>query len=353
MVEDGKKISFSFSKVTAKPKVIPNVIKPAPEKAVQFIECVEKNSIKVIGITEDNNEPLVIPMQPSAKRSLPTKRVPSKENGSASELRQNGSLTLEEMAVRELLSGKKENDDQVEVKVMEVPMIVNPPDGKEESTAEDYSNVPIQDFGLAMLRGMGWKADKGIGKNAQLIAASMPELRPKGMGLGADKVVKSAQKTKDTNEELKLANGSYVQFDCGRLDGQYGQVMGFDEGAARVMVKMARTGQMEKVGENTFSLVTKSDYDKNSKVLNIKEYKDYHAKKDKMDDVLHRYVERKNKIESIPQSRDKINDRSENGSNGRSRHHKTKKSKHSKSPHRKHKSDHKKHKKNKHKRSSS
>lgn len=40
-----------------------------------------------------------------------------------------------------------------------------PPEGEVESTLEDYEKVPIGDYGLAMLRGMGWKEGFGIGKN--------------------------------------------------------------------------------------------------------------------------------------------------------------------------------------------
>jgi len=29
----------------------------------------------------------------------------------------------------------------------------------------DYDRVPIDDFGFAMLRGMGWKTGQGLGKN--------------------------------------------------------------------------------------------------------------------------------------------------------------------------------------------
>lgn len=34
-----------------------------------------------------------------------------------------------------------------------------------QSTVEDYEKIPVDAFGLAMLRGMGWKPGKGIGKN--------------------------------------------------------------------------------------------------------------------------------------------------------------------------------------------
>ena len=34
-----------------------------------------------------------------------------------------------------------------------------------QATDKDYEQVPIEQFGLAMLRGMGWKDGEGVGKN--------------------------------------------------------------------------------------------------------------------------------------------------------------------------------------------
>lgn len=342
MEEDTKKISFSFKQIS-KPKVIP--ILPKTEKAVQFIECVEEKSIKVAGVVEKVDDELVITMPKSVKQRLPTKEVVS---SIPNKLQENGASTLEEMAVQAILKGCKkrergeaeEEEEEEDTKIVEVPLIIDPQEGMEMSTAEDYENIPIEKFGLAMLRGMGWKPTKGVGKNSQIIAASLPEIRSKGMGLGADKLIKSVQKTQSSEEELKLKQGSFVQFIIGKLNGQYGQVCGFDELSSRVIVKVSRTGDLENVSENLFTLVTKSDYDKNCNVINIKQYKEYHEGKTNS-----------NNNEDQSNHREKIN--KDIYSDHRSRHHKTKKSKHSKSPHRKHKSNHNKHKKYKHKKSSS
>jgi hypothetical protein len=50
----------------------------------------------------------------------------------------------------------------------------------EESTMEDYSSVPIESFGAALLRGMGW--NPGSGPNPKV---HEPKRRPAGLGLGA------------------------------------------------------------------------------------------------------------------------------------------------------------------------
>lgn len=341
MEEDTKKISFSFKQVTSKPKVVPIASKSNNEKNIDFIECVEEKAIKVIGLVEKVEHELVIPMQPSIKRRVPAKFVKSKQNDSENKSVDNETPTLDELAVQSILAGcQKKEEKEEDLNPIELPTIVNPPEGKEVSTLEDYENIPVDKFGLAMLRGMGWKSSVGTGKKSIEVTTNLPEVRPRGMGLGADKLVTHIQNKLDTEEKLELKDGSYVQFIIGRLNGQYGQVKGFDEGDSRVMVKIARMDQIVKVNENSFQVVTKSNYDKNSKVINIKEYHEYHENQNKLnesEDLKH--LERKSKLDVNTKHRLK--------------HHKTKKSKHSKSPHRKYKSDHNRHKKYKSKKTSS
>ncbi|KAJ7928530.1 DExH-box splicing factor binding site-domain-containing protein [Mycena leptocephala] len=55
------------------------------------------------------------------------------------------------------------------------------------ATLEDYSRVPVEQFGLALLRGMGWKegtaATRKPGKG--LVQPYLPEARPALLGIGA------------------------------------------------------------------------------------------------------------------------------------------------------------------------
>ena len=54
---------------------------------------------------------------------------------------------------------------------------------------ESYYKVPIEDFGMAMLRGMGWNQGQPIGKNPNgIIEAVKIEPRPSLLGLGAKPV---------------------------------------------------------------------------------------------------------------------------------------------------------------------
>ncbi|QSL65281.1 hypothetical protein MERGE_002590 [Pneumocystis wakefieldiae] len=61
--------------------------------------------------------------------------------------------------------------------------IMNLPD---PATLEDYENIPVEEFGNALLRGMGWKEGEGIGKNKQ--EAEVPNKmvrRTQFLGIGA------------------------------------------------------------------------------------------------------------------------------------------------------------------------
>lgn len=100
------------------------------------------------------------------------------------------------------------------------------------------------------------------------MSAVIPELRPKGMGLGADKVTQ--QKNTDSNkqeEELKIEKGTFVKIIAGKQSNNYGQIEGFDDDAGRLIIKLALGGNIISVNEFMVQPVTKSEYSKNSKVL--------------------------------------------------------------------------------------
>lgn len=90
----------------------------------------------------------------------------------------------------------------------------------------------------------------------------MPKLRPKGLGLGADKVLARPPES----EDLTIALKSYVKFRSGQRNGAYGQVEAVDADCGRVVVKLALGGNVS-VSELLLIPVTRKDYEKNSKVL--------------------------------------------------------------------------------------
>ncbi|KAI9023311.1 DExH-box splicing factor binding site-domain-containing protein [Hyaloraphidium curvatum] len=68
----------------------------------------------------------------------------------------------------------------------------------DEATLEDYEKVPVDQFGAALLRGMGWKEGQGIGRNKKNAMLNPIEFiaRPELLGLGAQPADLPAPPTK-------------------------------------------------------------------------------------------------------------------------------------------------------------
>ncbi|XP_063367909.1 G-patch domain and KOW motifs-containing protein [Cydia amplana] len=276
---EGKKISFGFTKTK-------KLEKPVVAEKKEYIECLEEKSIKVVGgeVVEEK-APLVITMKPNTlitaerlkqiaeevEKGAEEVPVPgdngAKEDGQPDE-------TIDQMAVRELLNEAKQ-EKKAEGPVLTVAVPSQPVlDGQKESTLEDYDAVPIQEFGMAMLRGMGWTASKD-----QQLKHKLPELRPKGLGLGADKVIKENQKknvSKDKkDEELSIVKNSFVKITTGKYSGFYGKVVSLDEDNGRVMVDITIKKETVSLSEFMMQPVSKSEYDKQAKVINADSYEEY------------------------------------------------------------------------------
>ena len=133
--------------------------------------------------------------------------------------------SLDQRAAREIIEELSKKDETNETKIFALPVSADdlPLEGAKESTLGDYENIPINDFGKAMLRGMGWDEAKEK-KAAENIEA--PFVRPKGMGLGADKVIKKQalliQPTQ--SEKLEVKRNACVKILAGKHMNLYGTV---------------------------------------------------------------------------------------------------------------------------------
>ncbi|XP_046966796.1 G-patch domain and KOW motifs-containing protein [Vanessa cardui] len=275
---EGKKISFGFMK-TKKDN------KPLITEKKEYIECVEEKSIKVVGgEVKEEDTPLVIPMKPNTLITAERLREIAEKAENFEELETKISSdeknlpndeTIDQMAVRELMEEAKKE------KVLETPQLVLPMnakpvlEGQIESTLDDYDSVPVQEFGLAMLRGMGWTPSNDQSKYKQ------PQLRPKGLGLGADKVIKENQKkksSKDKEEDLSIVKNSFVKITSGKFSGFYAKVLSLDEDNGRVMVEISVKKETVSLSEFMMQAVSKSEFDKQSKVINAESYEEYKKK---------------------------------------------------------------------------
>lgn len=119
---DSKKISFGFTKLK-KPTLIQYAkkVEKVEKSDVQFIDCLEGSSIKVIGGEEKRvKEPLIIPMKPNKKllnledivkndfvvNDSELKIDNEQKNSTEGDMKPDEALTLNELAARELLKGK-------------------------------------------------------------------------------------------------------------------------------------------------------------------------------------------------------------------------------------------------------
>uniref|UniRef100_A0A0N5C778 G-patch domain-containing protein n=1 Tax=Strongyloides papillosus TaxID=174720 RepID=A0A0N5C778_STREA len=146
-----------------------------------------------------------------------------------------------------------------------------------EDNAEDadYSKIKVKDFGLALLRGCGWKKGEGIGKDKKVVKVSIPKIRPKGLGLGADPGVKKKKVVSEdgkTIEELELKKDGYVKILHGRYTGRYGTVQSVNADLARVYVKLTLGGNKIDISQFNVEVVSKSEHEKYGKVLNKEKY---------------------------------------------------------------------------------
>uniref|UniRef100_A0A673GEP9 G-patch domain and KOW motifs-containing protein n=1 Tax=Sinocyclocheilus rhinocerous TaxID=307959 RepID=A0A673GEP9_9TELE len=166
----------------------------------------------------------------------------------------------------------------------------------ESSTDADYERVPVEAYGLAMLKGMGWKQGEGIGHTfKQDVKPIEHQLRPKGLGLGADRsAIKDLEpgvpkrppkpgEEKKEEETLVLGPGGCVQVLAGAHKNLYGKIEGVDPDNARVVVKLAIGGKTVTIIQHSLKLVSRKEYDKNSKDLSrlSKAHKDKEREKER------------------------------------------------------------------------
>jgi len=271
-VEKKSTLAFSFSKV--KPKTSLSVKSTETVKAFELsskrtghdddedkreiIGAIVGNKIKSISNPESNEKakPLVIPCQKNHINFNP-KLI---SNASAEDLE-----VIKEM-INDTLKSKNEKEPDAN---LTVDMPSEKPKEAENIDEPNYEAIGIEQFGLAALRGMGWNEKKGIGlTNKRQCAVYEPELRPKGLGLGAGLSKKhrsdksdSDKQQEESSSSLRYSKGAYIQVTSGKNSDDYGKIVGFDDGLDRILVQLSND-QTVSLLQSCTRLVSKSDYKK-------------------------------------------------------------------------------------------
>lgn len=292
MSEDSKKsFSFGFAKKSSVKKLQDSKLRDDSTKdkndETDFVLELNKSGIQGTKKVEVKQE-LVIPcIGNTYKAGIKTQKIekPEKPEKPFEE------LTEEEKAAKELLEDAKnfdlieeENKNAnlvVEIQANEKALFEADVESRPEvSSQEDYEKIPVEGFGLGMLRGMGFNPSEGIGgfRKAKVDCID-PVIRPKGLGLGATRTNTQSKngKNKDGKEEkLVLKKGAFVKIESGPHKSQYGEIEGLDDETARVIVKVH--GQIVSISENIVTLVTKEEFKKFKNVINKEMYDKYSEK---------------------------------------------------------------------------
>lgn len=298
-------LSFGFAKKTVS-KLTDSAIRDDSTKEANdetdFVLEVNRSEIKGTKKKEVKAE-LIIPCHGNTYKLLPPKKAAPENIAVSKPEEPEKELTEEELAAKALIEEsqnwreQKENEEKPNENLV-IPLQSTDEDllddkalfeadlasRPEVSSRDDYETIPVEGFGMAMLKGMGFKADEGIGgfRKAKIDCIE-PVVRPKGLGLGASipKPKSGDSKSKDSKmkngeEELVLKKGAFVHVQSGSHKGQYGEVDGFDDESARVFVRIH--GKAVSVSENAVFLVTKAEFEKYKNVINKDMFDQYSEK---------------------------------------------------------------------------
>lgn len=298
--------SFGFQKTSAPIKLADSSLRDdsTKEKVEEKDIILDISGNKIKGTKkEEVKVDLVIPCIGNTYKGV-QKKEKTPESSTNSVENPSRELTEEEKAAKEILEESKnweenqekgknpnenlvirvqnnQNEPELDEKALFDADVEAKPD---ESKLDDYEKIPVEGFGMAMLRGMNFKPTEGIGgfRKAKIDCIE-PVMRPKGLGLGASRAnVKNGESKngdKDEKEKLVLKKGAFVQITSGSNKGKFAEVEGLDEENGRVIVKMKKSDSIS-VSENIIQLVTKREYEKGKNVINQADY-DKHAEKQK------------------------------------------------------------------------
>ncbi|XP_049436837.1 G-patch domain and KOW motifs-containing protein [Epinephelus fuscoguttatus] len=313
--EERKTFSFGFTKTVSKfkPSAVDAAIKKDEKDYLTGIDDKELQSSK----PSEKPKELIIPLIQKNRWHKADRAGHSEASGGKTQERSQDNDSVESQAVKELIEDSRRQLDQWQNGPqsganlnLSIPLLMQNkvPDGFEDgdhvkvdlrpesSSQADYDSVPVEAYGLAMLKGMGWSKEEGIGRTfKQHVKPIEHQLRPKGLGLGADRsAIKDLEPSKhkrppkpgeerEKEEELVMGPGGCVLVQSGPHKDLYGKIEGVDADNARVVVKLAIGGKSATISQYAVKLVGRKEYDKNGKDLSrlSKAHKDKEKEKER------------------------------------------------------------------------
>uniref|UniRef100_A0A5S6QTU8 G-patch domain-containing protein n=1 Tax=Trichuris muris TaxID=70415 RepID=A0A5S6QTU8_TRIMR len=157
----------------------------------------------------------------------------------------------------------------------------------------DYDSVPVEEYGKALLRGLGWSEGAAIGKtNKQVVKVIESEPRPKGLGLGAAPKLTRKKDDKcrslkdEAEDDLQLKVGAHIRRTDAPHTKEYGTVISMDEDNCRVVCQMLLSKATLSLSQYSVEVVSPAEYLQKGRCINQEKYDKYKEK-----EVTHRIVD--------------------------------------------------------------
>lgn len=105
---------------------------------------------------------------------------------------------------------------------------------QEDSTLDDYNDVPITDFGEALMRGMGWEKGKGVGRNRKIVEPV--DFATKKRTLGVTVHEEEAAEAEKLFHDFNL--GDYIEIIGGQNKGEHAKILSLSLETSRCIVRV-------------------------------------------------------------------------------------------------------------------
>ncbi|XP_017205245.1 G-patch domain and KOW motifs-containing protein isoform X2 [Oryctolagus cuniculus] len=261
-------ISFAFTRTSSRRRLVAlsDGAESAPEEK-DFLKTVEGRQLQSVKPSEVPKEP-VIPLIQNGYHRQPLVQPSGLSTDTKTLMDEVLSQAVKEL-IEETEKSLEERKNANADSMLTIPMIQkgytsNKEGVDSEHSAEtvpkeaDYEAVSVEAYGLAMLRGMGWKPGDGIGRTFSH-SSCLPRTN-------VDQDQDDGQDTTRQPEGLKT--GTAVTVVSGHYRGRYGKVEGLDPDNARAMVRLTGENSVVTVSEYCLRPVSQQEHDENSMDLN-------------------------------------------------------------------------------------
>ncbi|KAL6071835.1 Pre-mRNA-splicing factor SPP2 [Balamuthia mandrillaris] len=241
-------VSFSFTASKAQREVAVPKTREAEPQPRDFVTKMEGNRLQSVVPSKQDDGPLVIPListPPSALPAIAADKQQRYEEASLAEGKVQQVSVEDEAAARAILEEAKAQEDApllIKNRVIGLDQIEDEDERfrfdvrsrPDEADLSSYERVPVEEFGTALLRGMGWSPGAPIGlTNKRVVKPVEYVSRPHRLGLGATPKPSKNKSGKDGSTDAKkqrsfkeaLLPGSIVLIASGSYDGMYARVV--------------------------------------------------------------------------------------------------------------------------------